>query len=60
MGFADIAGVLGLMSEPTLVAELFKEEEPFLDRTDGVVVLTRPALLLDRGSAAPAVLRAGA
>ena len=42
MGFRDLSGVFALMSEPTLVGELFKEEEPFLDRTDGVVVLTRP------------------
>ena len=42
MGFRHPGGALGLLSEPTLVQELFKEEEPFLDRTDGVVVLTRP------------------
>jgi hypothetical protein len=42
MGFRDPGGALGLLSEPTLAEELFREEEPFLDRTDGVVILTRP------------------
>jgi hypothetical protein len=48
MGFRDPGGALGLLSEPTLAHELFREEEPFLDRTDGVVVLTRPERLVER------------
>jgi hypothetical protein len=49
MGFRDPGGALGLLSEPTLAQELFREEEPFLDRTEGVVVLTMPERLVERG-----------
>jgi hypothetical protein len=49
MGFRSIQDVVAFVSEPTMVSELFKEEEPFIDRTHGVAILTRPALLLDRG-----------
>jgi hypothetical protein len=45
MGFRDPAAALGLLSEPTLREELFVEEESFLDRSKGVVVLTRPEAL---------------
>jgi hypothetical protein len=58
MGFRDPGGALGLLSEPTLVQELFREEEPFLDRADGVVLLTRPERVVKRRlplEASPAV-----
>jgi hypothetical protein len=36
------------MSEPSLVQELFPAEGPFIDRTDGVAIITRPTVLLRR------------
>jgi EthD domain len=42
MGFRSVADVVAFVSEPSMVEELFPAEEPFIDRTDGVVVLTRP------------------
>jgi len=51
MGFRDLTGVFGLLSEPTLAGELFTEEEPFIDRAGGVVVLTRPDGALERDAA---------
>jgi EthD domain len=43
MGFRTLADLLAFMSEPSLVQELFPAEAPFIDRTDGVAIMTRPA-----------------
>jgi EthD domain-containing protein len=51
MRFRSIADVVAFVSEPSLVEELFPAEEPFIDRTDVVVILTRPTVLLDRSGA---------
>jgi hypothetical protein len=41
MGFRSVADVVAFISEPSMIEELFPAEEPFIDRTDVVVVLTR-------------------
>jgi hypothetical protein len=48
MGFRAVDDVVAFMAEPSMGAELFPAEEPFLDRSHGVVVLTRPTVLLER------------
>jgi hypothetical protein len=42
MGFRNVDDVVTFLSEPTLVGELFAAEEPFIDRSRGIVLLTRP------------------
>jgi hypothetical protein len=49
MGFRRIEDVVAFLSEPTLVDELFPAEEPFIDRSRGLVVLTRPTVLSTGG-----------
>jgi len=49
MGFRTIDDVVAFLSEPALVEELFPAEEPFIDRSRGLVLLTRPAVLFARG-----------
>jgi hypothetical protein len=51
MGFRSVDDVVAFMAEPSMAAELFPAEEPFLDRSHGVVVLTRPQVLFDRALA---------
>jgi EthD domain len=46
MGFGSLADLLAFMSEPSLAQELFPAEAPFIDRTDGVAIMTRPAGVL--------------
>jgi EthD domain len=41
MCFRSVDDVVAFISEPSMVEELFPAEEPFIDRTDVVVVLTR-------------------
>jgi hypothetical protein len=50
MGFRTIADMSAFMAEPSMVEELFLAEEPFIDRSQGVVVLTRPMVLYDRSA----------
>lgn len=45
MGFRSVGDVVAFLSEPALVEELFPAEEPFIDRSRGLVLLTRPAVL---------------
>jgi hypothetical protein len=42
MGFRDIGAVVDFLAEPALVEKLFPAEEPFIDRSRGLVLLTRP------------------
>lgn len=49
MGFRNVADVAAFLSEPSLVEELFPAEEPFIDRSRGIVLLTRPARVLGAG-----------
>ncbi len=46
MGFRSADDVTAFMTEPSLANELFPAEEPFLDRSQGIVVLTAPTVLL--------------
>jgi len=41
MSFRSVDDVVAFISEPSMVEELFPAEQPFIDRTDVVVVLTR-------------------
>jgi hypothetical protein len=41
--------VVSFLSEPALVEELFPAEEPFIDRSRGLVLLTRPTVLFAPG-----------
>jgi hypothetical protein len=49
MGFRTIDDVVSFLSEPALVEELFPAEEPFIDRSRGLVLLTRPTVLFAPG-----------
>jgi hypothetical protein len=42
MGFRQIGDVVEFLAEPALVEKLFPAEEPFIDRSRGLVLLTRP------------------
>jgi hypothetical protein len=42
MGFRGIGDVIDFLAEPALVEKLFPAEEPFIDRSRGLVLLTRP------------------
>ncbi|CAB4941132.1 unannotated protein [freshwater metagenome] len=45
MGFSSVEQMLDFMGQPSLVEELFPAEAPWLDRTQGVVVVGRPEVL---------------
>jgi EthD domain len=49
MGFRSLEDVVAFLSEPSLVQELFPAEEPFIDRSRGLVLLTRPTVLSSPG-----------
>ena len=51
MGFRSVEDVVSFLSEPALVEELFPAEEPFIDRSRGLVLLTRPTVLSARAGA---------
>jgi EthD domain len=42
MGFRGIGDVVDFLAEPALAEKLFPAEEPFIDRSRGLVLLTRP------------------
>jgi hypothetical protein len=42
MGFRGIGDVIDFLTEPALVEKLFPAEEPFIERSRGLVLLTRP------------------
>jgi hypothetical protein len=42
MGFRGIGDVVDFLAEPALIEKLFPAEEPFIDRSRGLVLLTRP------------------
>jgi hypothetical protein len=51
MGFREPADALAFLSESALAHELFPLEEPFIDRTHGIVVLTRRVPMRELGEA---------
>jgi hypothetical protein len=55
MGYRTLTDLLAFMSEPSLVQELFPAEVPFIDRTDGVAIMTRPTEVLVGDAARTAV-----